>query len=437
MIEPQQGISTVARTGAQSLRVTTPIVDRGVYQEVKDLVPGRTYEFRAWVRAESGTTLAALAVCDPNYSAFVWTGVQTVGTAWQMLSVTFTANSMGVARVHLAKHDITGAQLWDDVELVNGATAVKFVRPAYYPYGQEMGSVTANDTAKFGTYTRDAATGLDYAMNRYYQSTWGRFTSPDPYRASGGPGDPGSWNRYAYTRGDPINFNDPSGLADCNVSGKWTDNSEMYNPQTHVQFWCTSLTGGINVTLTPIFDGDPSDGLIDAEMKFIGKRLDQYETDLFNWLLSQSIIRLTAALAKTDCGSQFKDVSKTLSKLNSVGFGYDDWIRGIIQDGRIVVDRRGPGVAIYNWFTDSINLNRTFNWANPNGSYLKINGAMALIGDSLGGQAFLLRVNSISPEQYMDMTILHELTHFNGIKANRGIDKDAKVEEKLWKNCIQ
>jgi hypothetical protein len=88
MPEPRQAsISTVARTGAQSLRVTTPIVDRGVYQEVKDLVPGRTYEFRAWVRAESGTTLAALAVCDPNYSAFVWTGVHTVGTAWQMLSV--------------------------------------------------------------------------------------------------------------------------------------------------------------------------------------------------------------------------------------------------------------------------------------------------------------------------------------------------------------
>jgi hypothetical protein len=40
----------------------------------------------------------------------------------------------------------------------------------------------------------------------------GRFLSPDPYRASGGPGDPGSWNRYAYVGGDPINFLDPEGL---------------------------------------------------------------------------------------------------------------------------------------------------------------------------------------------------------------------------------
>ena len=62
MPEPRQAsISTVARTGAQSLRVTTPIVDRGVYQEVKDLVPGRTYEFRAWVRSE--TTSATAGLC--------------------------------------------------------------------------------------------------------------------------------------------------------------------------------------------------------------------------------------------------------------------------------------------------------------------------------------------------------------------------------------
>src|SRR5271166_2790548 len=35
--------------------------------------------------------------------------------------------------------------------------------------------------------------------------------SPDPYTASGGPSDPGSWNRYAYTEGDPVNGVDPTG----------------------------------------------------------------------------------------------------------------------------------------------------------------------------------------------------------------------------------
>ena len=51
--------------------------------------------------------------------------------------------------------------------------------------------MTAQDKDKFATYYRDGTTGLDYAQNRYYANTLGRFTSPDPYKASGGPGDPG------------------------------------------------------------------------------------------------------------------------------------------------------------------------------------------------------------------------------------------------------
>lgn len=56
--------------------------------------------------------------------------------------------------------------------------------------------------------------------------------SPDPYNDnSGGPGntsDPASWNRYIYTRGDPVNRNDPWGLQDdgtpasgCLINGQW------------------------------------------------------------------------------------------------------------------------------------------------------------------------------------------------------------------------
>ena len=39
----------------------------------------------------------------------------------------------------------------------------------------------------------------------------------DPYKASAGASDPGSWNRYAYTGGDPINRTDRMGL-------DWTNN---------------------------------------------------------------------------------------------------------------------------------------------------------------------------------------------------------------------
>ena len=86
----------------------------------------------------------------------------------------------------------------------------------YYPYGEERNSPQLpNDQVKFATYTRDSATGNDYADQRYYTSVLGRFMTPDPYRGTGGgSGDannPQSWNRYAYVIGDPINWTDSSG----------------------------------------------------------------------------------------------------------------------------------------------------------------------------------------------------------------------------------
>jgi RHS repeat-associated protein len=90
---------------------------------------------------------------------------------------------------------------------------------SFYPYGEDRGTVQPNDELKFATYTRDSATGLDYADQRYYASNFGRFMSPDPYQAnngaSGDPTDPSSWNRYTYTEGDPVGYNDPWGMEDC------------------------------------------------------------------------------------------------------------------------------------------------------------------------------------------------------------------------------
>jgi RHS repeat-associated protein len=68
------------------------------------------------------------------------------------------------------------------------------------------------DNSAFETYYRDGTNALDYARNRHYSSTLGRFLTADPYRNSAGPADPGSWNRYAYVGGDPVNWYDPGGL---------------------------------------------------------------------------------------------------------------------------------------------------------------------------------------------------------------------------------
>jgi RHS repeat-associated protein len=92
-------------------------------------------------------------------------------------------------------------------------------RVSYFPYGQERaqsnGQTTADGAEKFGTYFRDSV-GQDYADQRYYNSTSGRFLSADPSLSSNAVVLPGNWNRYAYVGGDPINRNDPRGLCSPN-----------------------------------------------------------------------------------------------------------------------------------------------------------------------------------------------------------------------------
>jgi len=89
----------------------------------------------------------------------------------------------------------------------------------YFPYGDEISGNTAGNVDKFGTYMRDATTGLDYADQRYFAGTMGgRFLTADPYQASGGAAAPGSWNRYPYVGGDPVNRGDPTGLFEVDYS---------------------------------------------------------------------------------------------------------------------------------------------------------------------------------------------------------------------------
>jgi RHS repeat-associated protein len=81
------------------------------------------------------------------------------------------------------------------------------------PYGEPwLNDVKSVNDKKFTTYQRDQESGLDYAMNRYYSNSGGRFVSADPYGGSGHVEEPSSWNRYVYVANDPINSHDADGL---------------------------------------------------------------------------------------------------------------------------------------------------------------------------------------------------------------------------------
>lgn len=99
-------------------------------------------------------------------------------------------------------------------------------RHDYMPSGEELGASVGgrttgmgfsnsgdNNRKKFTGYERDTETGLDFAQARFYGSTQGRFTSPDPFSASAIVADPQTFNRYAYCRNNPVNSVDPSGMS--------------------------------------------------------------------------------------------------------------------------------------------------------------------------------------------------------------------------------
>jgi len=73
-----------------------------------------------------------------------------------------------------------------------------------------------DSSQQFTSKERDAETGLDYFGARYYSGAQGRFTTPDPLLNSGRPWEPQTWNRYVYTRNNPLTFIDPTGLYDLN-----------------------------------------------------------------------------------------------------------------------------------------------------------------------------------------------------------------------------
>ena len=99
-------------------------------------------------------------------------------------------------------------------KLITDTTANTAKSQATLPFGALINAETdATSNQRFTSYDRSGATGLDYAINRTYNSGQSRFTQVDPIgMASADPGDPQSLNMFAYTQNNPVDFVDPSGL---------------------------------------------------------------------------------------------------------------------------------------------------------------------------------------------------------------------------------
>ncbi|WP_374357211.1 RHS repeat domain-containing protein [Thermomonas sp.] len=90
----------------------------------------------------------------------------------------------------------------------------------YEPYGDLLNR-TNDDRAGYTGHVMDAASGLTYMQQRYYDPQIGRFLSVDPVTADLVTGS--NFNRYKYGGNNPYKYYDPDGRADINYfyGGDW------------------------------------------------------------------------------------------------------------------------------------------------------------------------------------------------------------------------
>lgn len=107
--------------------------------------------------------------------------------------------------------------------LITNAADNDVLRQETFPFGIEVpGSSSEGSGQKFTSYDRSAGTGLDYAVNRYYDPEQGRFIQVDPFEMGAmNLIDPQGWNMFAYVQNDAANEVDPMGLLPANAQECW------------------------------------------------------------------------------------------------------------------------------------------------------------------------------------------------------------------------
>lgn len=78
----------------------------------------------------------------------------------------------------------------------------------YEPYGKLLNRAN-DDRPGYTGHVMDAASGLTYMQQRYYDPSIGRFLSVDPVTANSNTG--ANFNRYWYANNNPYRFTDPDG----------------------------------------------------------------------------------------------------------------------------------------------------------------------------------------------------------------------------------
>jgi RHS repeat-associated protein len=148
---------------------------------------------------------------------YVWEGAQVIaehnGSTGAMLNEYVFANGRMIAREGGSSGRIffLNDRLSARATITDGNGNIQG-RQSHLPFGEELTAMGTTDKHRFTSYERDSETGTDYAVNRQYAQSVGKFARPDPYEGSYNLDIPQSLNRFSYVESDPVNSVDPTGL---------------------------------------------------------------------------------------------------------------------------------------------------------------------------------------------------------------------------------
>jgi RHS repeat-associated protein len=286
--------------------------------------------------------------------------------------------------------------------------------PKYFPYGDEP-STTQQNRPKFATYYRDGTTALDYAQQRYYASTLGRFTSPDPYQASGGPEDPQSWNRYAYVQNDPVNYSDPDGL--IMLSPEYLALKRGLN--FSVPFMYNASFASVGGLWPAALDMSPSD----VEPPVLPPSLGGKPTPEQRKKFEAAWKEVSKRLNKPDCAKLFGEAGAGASFFTSAPFTMGTWM--------------DPGTTNLNesvyLFTDPLTATININYV---GHFFDIDVKVSVPGGVVTVRADM--GTGLGDKDFRAFTLLHELGHLSGKLGDDGTDPtlaDA-FNTRIMKDCF-
>jgi len=148
-------------------------------------------------------------------------------------------------------------------------------RTYYAPYGEALNRTV--DGPGYTGHVMDAATGLVYAQQRYYDPVVGKFLSVDPVVAD--PSNGSNFNRYWYANDNPYRFTDPSGrvgefvafrlvLAGAAADAATPDPTDAAAPAKAAVYASallgTAIGGAISLAINAATNESASDGAAEA-----------------------------------------------------------------------------------------------------------------------------------------------------------------------------